>query len=96
MAEPRLPPGFGVPKPTVSNMDAMKGMAGSVGVGVPSDQEKTAIAYIEMAADMLEAAADEAPEMAQAVEEIKAFIGETLSGPGEPEQPDIPLPPMMA
>lgn len=42
--------------------------------------EKTAIAFIESAAEMLQAAADEFPALAPAVEQIKAFIGEALSG----------------
>ena len=85
------PPGVGgssIPQ------DAMRPAA--PGPGGMQGGERAAVAYLETAVEMLDAAADEAPQLVGAVEKIKQFMAQVLGeaiGMGAPQESAPSYPP---
>lgn len=98
-----LPPGGALGVAPDESQNAISGMLGQMGGPQMTGEVKSAIGYIDAAFEMLSAAGDEVPQIAQAIEQVKEMatqiVGQAL-GMGAAPQPAMPpsmggMPPMM-
>lgn len=88
-----LPPGAGSSMVPDQSQSAISGMLGSMGAGpgqVMSGETRSAIGYIDAAFEMLTAAGDEIPQIAEAIQAVKDFATQTIGmalGMGAPTPP---------